>query len=356
MTRALIVSGSIGSGHDTVAAACRATLDAHGAVTTTVDAMALLGRRRAQMGEWVFRRMVTATPVYDAFHFSQLRDGGRMAARTERAAVVNMLPRWNDVIESFRPDLIVSVYATAAAAASLTKHARPEIGTVVVMSDSFAHRLWVHEHTDLFVVTSPLAAASVRRFRPAAAVAIVPGPVRPSFHHPLARAAARRGLGLDPARPCVLVMSGGWGIGPVEQATRQLAGAGFQVLAVAGTHRRLYRRLCRLPEADVRAFGWSDDIPRLMAAADAVVTTSGDTCREARVVGRPLVILDAVPGHGRENLMHELELGGAVTATVDTIVGNVAAVVAGDPVPAAADEWDKAFAAALRERGLIDST
>jgi UDP-N-acetylglucosamine:LPS N-acetylglucosamine transferase len=139
----------------------------------------------------------------------------------------------------------------------------------------------------------------------------------------------------------------------VEESTRRLAAAGFHVLAVAGTDRRLHRRLRRLAGDDVHAFGWTDDVPRLMAAADVVVTTSGDTCREARVVGRPLVILDAVPGHGRENLMHELEVGGAAAAGVDTVVGSVRTMLGADIVPAAADEWDKGFLAALVEHGLV---
>jgi hypothetical protein len=48
-----------------------------------------------------------------------------------------------------------------------------------------------------------------------------------------------------------------------------------------------------------------------MAAADLVVTSSGDTCTEARTIGRPLLLLDVVQGHGRDNLQHELELGDA---------------------------------------------
>jgi len=48
-----------------------------------------------------------------------------------------------------------------------------------------------------------------------------------------------------------------------------------------------------------------------MAAADLVITSSGDTCSEARVIGRHLLLLDVVPGHGRENLQHELSRGSA---------------------------------------------
>ena len=69
--------------------------------------------------------------------------------------------------------------------------------TVVVMTDSYAHRLWVHEGTDLFLVTSHLAACSVRRYRPRAQVEVVsaPGAARSSTTHrpsSAARGGARR--------------------------------------------------------------------------------------------------------------------------------------------------------------------
>ena len=72
-------------------------------------------------------------------------------------------------------------------------------------------------------------------------------------------------------------------------------------------------------------FGYTDQVPALMAASDVVVTSSGDTCREARVIGRRMVLLDVVPGHGRENLMHEFELGDAAVClpTPASVVGNV---------------------------------
>ena len=97
--------------------------------------------------------------------------------------------------------------------------------------------------------------------------------------------------------------------------------------------------------ARVIPFGYTERVPDLMAASDVVVTSSGDTCREARTLGRGIVLLDVVPGHGRENLMHELELGGATVCmpTPDSIARAVRSFV-GDParsrVPPAPDGPD----------------
>ena len=47
----------------------------------------LLGSGGAAVGNWVFRSLLSMTPVYDAFHFSQLRADGPIGRFTDRAAV-----------------------------------------------------------------------------------------------------------------------------------------------------------------------------------------------------------------------------------------------------------------------------
>ena len=106
-------------------------------------------------------------------------------------------------------------------------------------------------------------------------------------------------------------------------------------------------------------FGFTDRIPELMAASDVVVTSSGDTCREARVVGRGIVLLDVVPGHGRENLMHELELGGAAVARSsaegvrDAVVAFLDAGAGRDIRPQPAEGWTAELIGALTEAGIV---
>jgi UDP-N-acetylglucosamine:LPS N-acetylglucosamine transferase len=106
-------------------------------------------------------------------------------------------------------------------------------------------------------------------------------------------------------------------------------------------------------------FGFTEEIPALMAAADVVVTSAGDTCTEARVIGRELLLLDTVPGHGRENLQHELDLGGAAAAPADPVGLRRAVLAAFDRtttptqrVAHPADAWETAFSAALARIGL----
>jgi UDP-N-acetylglucosamine:LPS N-acetylglucosamine transferase len=359
--RALFLSGSFGKGHDTLAEACAGALAAYGVESRIVDCMPMLGHGPGAAGDWVFRRLLSVTPVYDAFHFSQLRGEGALGRFADRASARVMLPHLREEVERFGPDLIVSVFATGAAAAVRLKPDYPDLVQVVFITDAFAHKVWVHEGSDLFLVTSQLAAASVRRYWPRASVEVVNAPVRPSFYQAPGKGAARAALGVPGEVPCVLLMAGAWGIGPLDQVARRLGRAGYWVLAVGGTNARLVRRLQRLTDAEptVVPFGYTDRVAELMAASDVVVTSAGDTCREARVVGRGLILLDVVPGHGRENLMQELALGNAAACspTPDAVLAAVEAFLADrrqepEAPTASAAAWDAELVDALSRAGV----
>ncbi|MFD7593505.1 hypothetical protein ACFV6D_10785 [Kitasatospora sp. NPDC059812] len=358
MPHALLVSGSLGQGHDVMAQACADTLRARGWTTHTVDAMALLGQRSGAAGEAVFRRLLDLPGVYDAFHFSALRPGARLALLADAAARSRLVPALRQLVAVQRPQLVVSVFATATSA--VNRLPQRDFRHFVFCTDVTPHRLWVQEGTDLFLVTSEVAACAVRRYRPDAAVTVLPAPLREPFYRPPGRAEARAELGVPAGGRCVLLMSGAWGLGPLARTAASLAAAGPHVLAVAGRNQELERRLRAAARREPRLhpFGYTDRIPAMMAAADLVVTSSGDTCSEARALGRRLLLLDVVQGHGRDNLQHELELGHADVASAHPaeVVRNALAALARPapaPSPGATPEpWRTGFTAALAQVGL----
>ncbi|MFE6051338.1 hypothetical protein ACFQ6N_11305 [Kitasatospora sp. NPDC056446] len=362
MPHALLVSGSLGQGHDVMAQACADTLRERGWTTDTVDAMALLGERSGAAGEAVFRRLLGLPGVYDAFHFSALRPGARIALLADAAARSRLVPALRALVEAQRPQLVVSVFATASSAVNrLQEWGRGRaFRHFVFCTDVTPHRLWVQDGTDLFLVTSEVAAAAVRRYRPEADTVVLPAPLRRPFYHPPGRGAARAGLDVPEDAACVLLMSGSWGLGPLARTAASLAAAGPHVLAVAGRNRELERRLREAARREPRLhpFGYTDRIPALMAAADLVVTSSGDTCSEARALGRRLLLLDVVQGHGRDNLQHELELGHADVASArpaEVVRNALAALARPAPEPSAGatpQAWQEGFGAALRRVGL----
>ena len=343
-------------GHEALAVAVAESLVERGWTTETADVMALLGGVGQRLGERVFRTLLATPGSFDALHFAGLRQGNSVAEWLDARAAGRIVPRLRTLLDTARPRLVVSVFATAASAAGRLRRERPDLRTITFCSDLNPHRLWVHPGTDCYLVKSPASEAFVRRFEPEARVVVVPTPVRRAFFDVPSRADARAALQLPAQDPCVLLMAGGWGLGPLAEAAGALAAEGVQTIAVAGRNPRAEAQLRRLAavEPRVHAFGFTDRVPELMAAADVVITTPGETCGEARVVGRRLVVLDVVAGHGRENLQHELEIGGAAVASTDPVL--LPRVVrrelgAGDdPAPdhRRSAEWQSGFGTALR--------
>jgi processive 1,2-diacylglycerol beta-glucosyltransferase len=358
---ALILGGPLGSGHEMMARSCVGVLERSGWRTRTLDSMSLLGRRNSSIGRRLFRRLVGIPGLYDGLHFAHFRTGSRLADLMDEAAIARLVPSLRADLEQRPADLVISVFATGASAAAKLRAEAPGLRTVVLCTDVAVHRMWVREGTDLFMVTSPAAAESVRRYLPRATVSVIPPPVRAAFYDAPARQQAREALGIPPSEFCVLVIDSGWGFGPLVDSVRMLADAGIYVVAVAGRQRTVERQLRELARTrpQVLPYGFTDHVPELMAAADVVIALPGaTTCSEARVVGRPLLLLDLMPGHGRDNLQHELELGGAhvCMATANGVAASVLAlrndVLAEQLEPDRAPRWEPAFKDALTGIGI----
>ncbi|HUO40216.1 MAG TPA: hypothetical protein VMU34_21255 [Mycobacterium sp.] len=358
---ALLLSGDLGAGHKIVATAVADILGDNYWRTSIVDCMGLLGSRAAAAGQAVFRRLLAIPGVYDAFHFSCLRQGTWLATAADREARRRVLPKLAQTVAAQRPDVTLAIFATGASAAAELVRRGQGPPAIAFCTDVVPHRMWVHDGIAAYLVICRAAAESVRRFAPRANVVVVPRPVRSGFRHPPAQSAAREALGLSAEDPCVLLMSGGWGLGPIAEAACGLTDAGLQVLAVAGNNTALHKRLVHLAgtRPRLRPFGFTTEIPTLMAASDLVVTASGVTCSEARAVGRALLLIDIVPGHGRENLQYELELGNASVAATEPGLLTAAALSALDravitPPQDPTAQFCRGLAAVLAGLGLVE--
>jgi processive 1,2-diacylglycerol beta-glucosyltransferase len=148
---------------------------------------------------------------------------------------------------------------------------------------------------DLHLVIHPDAIAEVREVAGAASqVQAVHGLTRPEFTEPCDPAEARAALGLPATGKIVLVSGGGWGVGDLESAA--------VVACLCGRNGALLERLERryASEPRVRVIGFTEQMSEWLAAADALIhSTGGLTVLEALVRGCPTISYGWGRGHIR---------------------------------------------------------
>src|SRR5262249_49658667 len=140
-------------------------------------------------------------------------------------------------------------------------------------------------------------------------------PISARFSGNSDRNSVRKTLGVRDDMPVILVLSGGFGMGPVAEILGELdkVGQQFKTVVVTGRNEELRRELAaadRKPPTHV--LGFASNMHELMAIADLIITKPGGlTSSEALAMGKPLFILNPIPGQEAANSDFLLERGAA---------------------------------------------
>jgi UDP-N-acetylglucosamine:LPS N-acetylglucosamine transferase len=209
--------------------------------------------------------------------------------------------------------VVVSTYPLASQVLGrMRANGRLDAPVVTYLTDYSVHRLWVAEGVDAHTAVHDIASDQARALGAAQVVTVDPA-VDPRFvrRGPQSRAQARERLGLPPHGRLALLVGGSWGIGEIDQTVRDIAATGLAECAVVCGRNEDLRR--RLSEQGVKhVYGWVDDMPTLMHAADVLVQNAGGmSVYEARACGLPVVTYRTLPGHGETNAQALDEAGTA---------------------------------------------
>ncbi|MFF4799202.1 UDP-N-acetylglucosamine--N-acetylglucosamine transferase [Streptomyces sp. NPDC001351] len=299
--RVVIVSASIGAGHDGAARELHRRLQAAGVPVDRYDLLDLLPARIGRAVRDGYHRMLVRAPwIYQRVYDSTERAGGggplaRALLRTAEDRMLRALPADTGAV--------VSTYPGASRVLGRLRLAgRLDVPVFTYLTDFSVHPLWVADGVDVHLAAHAVPAAQARAL--GAHDVRVAGPVVDPRFRPARtaeRAAARARFGLPAAAPLALLVAGSWGVGPVRQMALELRDCGAAVpVVVCGRNEALARQLRE--DGIEHAYGWVDDMPGLMRAADVLVQNAGGlTSLEAFAAGLPVASYRCIPGHGPAN-------------------------------------------------------
>lgn len=242
----------------------------------------------------------------------------RRLNKLKRAIPSSSRSKFVRYVKQFQPDIVLCTHYLPL---EMLGHMRKKNNTsgpliVSVVTDFEAHALWMDSCVDLYCV-----AAEETRVRLVARGAadnsvIATGiPISSRFSLKPEPKAVRKTLGLRDDLPTLLVLSGGFGMGPVAEILRELdkSAKPFQTVVVTGRNEELRRELAvQDRKHPTHVLGFAANMHELMGVADLVITKPGGlTSSEALALGKPLFILNPIPGQEAANSDFLLERGAA---------------------------------------------
>lgn len=308
--RILILTASVGAGHDLPAGTLAAQLveERPEAVVVTEDALAAIGglvkALSADAAEVFFFRCKF---VWDVGFWLFARCPPTRRA-TQALLTYKSAAGLLGLIESARPDVIVSTYPNMTEVLGrLRRSGRLDVPVCSAITDLAALDYWATRGVDVHLVTHPESIPEVRRIAGAdTRIVCVHGFTAPAFRAVRTAEDARLALGLPAEGAIVLVSGGGWGVGDVLGAVGEaLRHPGIvRVVCLCGTNETLRQKLGRTyaDESRVRVEGFTDRMAEWMAASDVLVhSTCGLTVLEAHMRGCAVVSYGWGRGHIRTN-------------------------------------------------------
>lgn len=230
--------------------------------------------------------------------------------------------RFTRLLIKENPDFIISThFLTSHIAVALKLKRRLGSKITSVITDFGVHPFWVIPGTDLYIAASDftknmLISQGVKEED----IRVTGIPVEDKFSRKpeLKELFNKLGLKQDKFIPLekatetgrapltgftVLIVTGSFGIGPIEDIIKILQGQDIQILVVCARNKRLYERLKRKNYPNCFVFGFVENIDELMAVSCVLITKPGGlSISEALSMDLFPIFISPIPGQETENI------------------------------------------------------
>lgn len=202
------------------------------------------------------------------------------------------------------PDAIVATHFFIPSIAGILKRKKTfKAKLFALMTDYGPHSFWLSKHMDMFFVGSEFASRGmIKRGVPSEKVKVTGIATTEEFNQQFDVDGLKEKYKLDKSKKTVFMMSGGFGVGPMEEMLMSLnsCNVDIQVITVCGHNKMAFDNVKSLEKElkyPVIVFGFTDKVAELMAISDVMVTKAGGiSVTEALNSSLPMILFASVPG------------------------------------------------------------
>jgi len=174
---------------------------------------------------------------------------------------------------------------------------------ITIITDFDVHRIWLADYVDYYAVACQHTKEKLIRLNVDKKKIVITGiPIDKCFTKSYDISDLRIKLGLEPNVFTVLIATGSFGIGPMEQIIYPLD-EDIQVVAICGSNKELYKILSNKKRNLLKVMGLVNNMPEWMAVADVMITKPGGlSLTEALASQLPVIFFSAIPGQEINNV------------------------------------------------------
>lgn len=231
--------------------------------------------------------------------------------------------RFVKFLKKERPKVIISTqFFASEIVADLKRRKQIKATLISVVTDFGAHTFWESKYVDVFIVASEdtkldLVSRGIAKNK----IRVLGIPIEPPTKE-LDQMDMRKKIGLRRDSFTVLIVSGGFGVGPIKELVFNLdklkksVKEKVQLIVVCSRNKKLYAKMQKAISKvtiDVKLFGFVTDLSKMMLVSKVIISKSGGlTTSEALACGLPMIVIAPIPGQEGKNCALLVKNGAAI--------------------------------------------
>ena len=315
------MSVGAGTGHIKAASALEKSFAADDRVSEVVneDALRYTNALFHDFYSKFYTTLVRSAPNFLGWWYKASDEPWRTDTMRHMIDRLNMKPLIR-FIQSFKPHITVCThYMPAGIISHLIARQKLQAQLSIVVTDFDFHAMWLSRAFHRYFVAIDETKAHLEMLGlPSERITVSGIPIDPAFREEIDREAERRRLGLDPAKPTLLLSAGALGTSPAQLMAERLADLRreVQIIVLCGRNAELKHQMeaaTRSQSSRFLVLGYTEEMHRFMKLADLFIGKPGGlTTAEALASGLPMCVVAPIPGQEERNSDHLLEEGIAI--------------------------------------------